>query len=77
MDFSVREGGGLAILGCPKGWVGGLIFHFLRGVGADLFWNDPFAKDEKCQNKIQALWNCTYGTTVYTVNFKYHCQNGY
>ena len=51
------EGGGLAVLGCPQGWV---IFHFLRGVGGDLFWNDPYAKDAKCKTKSQALWNCTY-----------------
>ena len=53
------EGGSLAVLGCPKGG-GSLSISSVGWVGADLFWNDPFAKDAKCQKKCQALWNCTY-----------------
>ena len=38
LGFAVR-GGGSAVLGCPKGG-GGVIFDFLRGGSANLFWND-------------------------------------
>ena len=31
------------VLGHPKG-VGGLTSYFLRGVGMDVFWNDPISK---------------------------------
>ena len=61
LDFAVRGGGRFGYPGMSEGrGEGGVIFHFLRGGGVDLFWNDPFAKDAKCQKKCQALWNCTY-----------------
>ena len=63
LDFAVRGGGRFGYPGMSEGMGGGEGSFSISSVGwmgADLFWNDPFAKDAKCQKKCQALWNCTY-----------------
>ena len=41
LDFAVRGGGNEVRLSWDVRREGGVIFYFLRGGGADLFWNNP------------------------------------
>ena len=68
LGFAVRGGGEVRLSWDVRREGGGVIFHFLRGGGADLFWNDPLSKFhticETLKTQVKLIFNFTSNDVI-------------